>query len=77
VTGHRLDVPELHRLLNAQRQERGLTWRGVGRETGLLPSTIARICAGHPPSADALVSLIVWLDLDTDIARLVQPRETP
>lgn len=77
MTGHRLDVPELHRVLDTQRAARGLSWRAVARETGLASSTLTRINHGQAPDAHALVSLIVWLDLDTDIARLVQPREDP
>lgn len=75
MTGHRLDVPELHRLLNAQRQARDLSWRDVANQCGLSSSTLTRITQGHAPDAHGFVSLIVWLDLDTDIARLVRPRE--
>ena len=75
MSGHRLDVPELHRLLDNQRRQHGLSWRGIARETGLSSSTLTRIRNGQAPDAHALVSLIVWLNLDTDIARIVQPRE--
>jgi transcriptional regulator with XRE-family HTH domain len=77
VSGHRLDVPELYRLLDAQRQARGMSWRDVAEACGLSPSTPTRISKGRAPDAHGLVSLIVWLDLDTDICRLVQPREEP
>jgi hypothetical protein len=29
---------------------------------------------GNRPDADALVTLLVWLDMDTDIARVVEPK---
>jgi transcriptional regulator with XRE-family HTH domain len=74
VSGHRLDVPELRRLLNDQRQARSLSWRDIADQCGISPSTLTRLHDGHRPDADGLISLIVWLDLDTDIARLVQPR---
>jgi hypothetical protein len=75
VTGHRLDVPELHRLLDAQRRARRMSWREVAEATGLSPSTPTRISQGHAPDAHGLVSLLVWLDMDTDICRIIQPRE--
>jgi transcriptional regulator with XRE-family HTH domain len=77
VTAYRLDVPELHRRLDVQRQQRGLSWRALGATTGISPSTFSRLAAGHAPDAHGLVSLLVWLDLDTDIAYLVQPGDEP
>lgn len=73
MPAYRLDVPELHRRLDAHRQDLGLTWRGVGRQTGLAISTFTRISKGRSVEADALVTLLVWLDLDTDIAALIEP----
>lgn len=73
MSTYRLDVPELHRRLDARRQELGLTWRGVGRQTGLAISTFTRISKGRSVEADALVTLLVWLDLDQDIAALIEP----
>lgn len=75
MSGHRLDVPELHQLLDTQRRARGLSWRDVATACGLSSSTLSRIAQGHAPDAHALVSLLVWLNLDTDLARIVQPRE--
>jgi hypothetical protein len=75
VSAYRLDVAELHRRLDAQRQARGLSWRAVGRDAGVGPNVLHRIARGHAPDAHALVSLLVWLDLDTDIVHLVEPGE--
>lgn len=77
MSTYRLDVPELHRRLNAQRRDLGLSWRGVGRQVGLPVSVFTRISHGHAIEADALITLLVWLDLDTDIAVLVQPGQHP
>ncbi len=74
---YRLDVPELHRRLDAHRQELGLSWRGVGRQVGLPVSVFTRIGKGRAIEADALVTLLVWLELDTDIAVLVEPGQRP
>ncbi len=73
MSTYRLDVPELHRRLDARREELGLTWRGVGRQTGLAISTFTRISKGRSVEADALVTLLVWLDLDNEIAVLIEP----
>jgi hypothetical protein len=73
VSAHRLDVPELHRRLDAQRRGRGLSWRGVGRQVGLPVSVFTRISKGRGIEADALITLLVWLDLDNEIALLVAP----
>lgn len=75
MSGHSLDVPELHQLLDAQRRARGMSWRNVADATGLSASTVTRIGQGHAPDAHGLVSLLVWLDMDTDICRIVTPRE--
>ncbi|OQQ13014.1 hypothetical protein B0675_40055 [Streptomyces sp. M41(2017)] len=73
MSSHRLDVPELHRRLDIQRRSLGLSWRGVGRQVGLPVSVFTRMGNGRGIEADALVTLLVWLDLDTDIAALIEP----
>jgi hypothetical protein len=75
VTAYRLDIAELHRRLDAQRQARGLSWRAVARDAGVGPNVLHRSGRGHAPDAHALVSLLVWLDLDTDIVHLIEPGE--
>ncbi|RPF34983.1 helix-turn-helix transcriptional regulator [Streptomyces sp. TLI_185] len=77
MSTHRLDVPQLHRRLDARRRELGLTWRGVARQTQLAPATFSRIINGRSLEADALVTLLVWLDLDTGIAALIEPGNKP
>ncbi|NED75336.1 helix-turn-helix transcriptional regulator [Streptomyces sp. SID9944] len=71
-----MDVPELRRRLDARRRERGLTWRQLAENTGVSPSTFSRMTDGNRPDADALVTLLVWLDLDTDIAILIKPKDS-
>jgi len=62
VSAYRLNVAELYRLVDAQRQFRGLSWRAVARELGLSASTLTRLRdGGCAPDADALVSLLMWL----------------
>ncbi|WP_369214421.1 helix-turn-helix domain-containing protein [Streptomyces flavofungini] len=77
MSAYVLDVPELHRRLDRRRLERGLTWRQLADIVGISASTLSRIADGKRPDADALVSLLVWLDLDTDIALMIKPKGTP
>jgi len=76
VSAYLLDVPELYRRLDVRRRERGLTWRDLARLVDVSASTFSRLADGNRPDADALVSLLVWLDLDTDIAYVIKPKET-
>jgi transcriptional regulator with XRE-family HTH domain len=75
VSTYLLDVPELYRRLDRRRTERGLSWRQVAAQLDISASTISRMTSGKRPDADALITFIVWLDLDTDIALMVQPKE--
>lgn len=72
-----LDVPELRRRLDAQRLQQGLTWRQLADALDVSPSTFSRLADDKRPDADALVTLLVWLDLDTDIALMIKPKEAP
>ncbi|MGW2384364.1 helix-turn-helix domain-containing protein [Streptomyces sp. NPDC001658] len=76
MSTYQLDVPELHRRLDQRRRERGLDWKQLAVATGVSASTFTRLGTGCRPDADALVTLLVWLDLDTDIAIMIKPKET-
>lgn len=76
MSRYQLDVPELHRRLDARRSERALTWRQLADAVGISPSTLTRLGDGKRPDADALVSLLVWLDLDADICLIIKPEDT-
>jgi len=75
VSTHVLDVPELHQRLDKRRQQRGLTWRGLGRLLNISQSTFSRLARGHRPDADALITLLVWLNLDNELAVVIKPKE--
>lgn len=77
MSGHRLDVPELYRRLDDQRQALNLFWEDVATQCGLSPSTLTRMKDGRPPAADGFVSLLLWLHPGSDIAHLARPRDTP
>lgn len=53
--------------LDKERRKRGMSWRGIRRETGVSASTFTRIgTKWRNPSATNLVRLLVWLGV-TDI----------
>jgi len=75
VSTYLLDVPELHRRLDVRRRERGLTWRQIAEQLDVSPSMFSRLADGNRPDADALVSLLVWLDLDDGLNYVIKPKE--
>lgn len=64
MSRHQLDVPELYRWLDTKRRAGGLSWRQLAHLLGLASSTMTRLAQGYRPDADALVTLMVWLDID-------------
>ena len=77
MSSHRLDIPELRRRLDQRRIQRGLTWQELAVAVDLSPSLFSRLAAGLRPDADALVTLLVWLDLDTDVCVMIKPKDAP
>ncbi|MFE4818575.1 helix-turn-helix domain-containing protein [Streptomyces sp. NPDC056704] len=75
MSTHRLDVEELHRRLDARRQQQRLSWRQLAARLDLSASTLSRLADGKRPDADALVSLLVWLDLDDGLNYVIKPKE--
>lgn len=59
-----LDVKHLSDALDIVARHRNLSDRGLAAETGLSSSTITRIGQGQKPDADALVTLLMWLNID-------------
>lgn len=57
----RLNVPALFGLLDAQRVERGLSWRQLADVVGSTPSAFTRMSHGKAPDAHLLVALVLWL----------------
>jgi predicted transcriptional regulator len=76
VSTYELDVPALYRRLDHCRQEQGLMWKDLAALTGIPPSTFSRMADGKRPDADGLVTILIWLDLDSDIVHFVKPKGT-
>ncbi|MFE5368143.1 helix-turn-helix domain-containing protein [Streptomyces mirabilis] len=75
MSTHRLDVAELHRRLDVRRRQQRLSWRQLAARLDLSASTLSRLADGKRPDADALVSLLVWLDLDDGVNYVIKPKE--
>jgi len=72
VSLYRLDTYALWQRLDKQRAARGLMWRELARDLKLSASTLTRLGQGKRPDADALVTILVWLDMDTDIVYVIR-----
>src|SRR2546430_10781467 len=65
-TAPTLDVVALHKALDAAREERGLSWRGVAGETKVSASTLSRMKDERKPDADSLSKLLDWLNMPAE-----------
>ena len=59
-----LDIAALNSAVSAVTRHRQISLRDVAAETGLSASTLTRIAQGQKPDADALVTLLAWLNAD-------------
>lgn len=77
LSTHVLDSGALYKRLDQVRRDAGVSWRQVGREAGVPPLTFTRLArGGYAPSANALVSLLAWLE-NTDAAEFIKLRHDP
>lgn len=49
--------------LERRRQAEGLSWRQLGRQLGLSPSTFSRLARGRRPDVETFLKLLAWLDV--------------
>jgi transcriptional regulator with XRE-family HTH domain len=68
-----LDIAALNTAVASVARHRKISMRDVAAETGLSSSTLTRIAQGQKPDADALVTLLAWLNADA--AEFAVPRE--
>ena len=59
-----LDVGALASAIEVVARHRKISMRNVAAETGLSSSTLTRLTRGQKPDADALVTLLAWLNAD-------------
>jgi transcriptional regulator with XRE-family HTH domain len=68
-----LDVQALAAAVETVARHRGISMRAVAAETGLSASTITRLSQGQKPDADALVTLLAWLNADAAAFAATRP----
>lgn len=57
----RFDTVALYQALDAQRQQRGLAWTDVARETGVAVATLKRTALGGRLEVDGMLAMVHWL----------------
>ncbi len=59
----RVDVAQLYAALDAERRDRGLSWRQVAAEADVSSSLFSRMGKGHRPDLESFASLVQWLGM--------------
>jgi transcriptional regulator with XRE-family HTH domain len=54
------DADTFYHVLDAERSERGLTWKDVAAQTGVSQSTLTRLGQGRRPDVDSFARLVAW-----------------
>ena len=59
------NVEAFYRVLDAEREERKLSWRQLASEIGVASSSVfTRLAKGHLPDGENLLAILRWLSLD-------------
>ncbi|MGC4941746.1 hypothetical protein [Kribbella sp. DT2] len=61
-----INTGALHSALDAARQERQLSWRGLAGEIGVSPSLLSRLGNGLKPDTDGFATIVAWLRLPAE-----------
>jgi len=56
----------LYSSLDAARQQRKLSWRGLAAEVGVSPSLLSRLGNGLKPDTDGFATIVAWLKLPAE-----------
>ncbi len=71
VSAYYLDTRALYRLLDEKRQTQGgRSWRSLATEIGCTGGAFTRLRNDHAPSADSLLSMLMWLGLADSLSKL-------
>lgn len=60
------DTEAFFAALDAERQERGKTWKEVAAASGVSASTLTRMAQGRRPDVDGLAALLEWSGLKAE-----------
>lgn len=66
MTEARVNVEALVAALDAQRKEKGLSWRKLAQQADVQPSTLTRMNQGKKPDVNTLSKLVSWLGMSTE-----------
>jgi transcriptional regulator with XRE-family HTH domain len=69
-----VDVEALYAALDAKRKGQVKSWRELGKELGIAPSTFTRMAQGHTPDTNSFATLLRWLGMDAE--HFTTPRRT-
>lgn len=61
MTGNQFDLRGLFQAIDAERQDRSLTWAELGSQVGVSTSTIRRFAGADDAEADGVLALVRWL----------------
>lgn len=61
-----INTAALYSALDAARQERQLSWRGLAGEIGVSPSLLSRLGNGLKPDTDGFATIVAWLRLPAE-----------
>jgi len=61
--GSAFDDAAFFEMLERRRHAEGASWRQLGRQLGLSPSTFSRLARGRRPDVETFVKLLAWLDV--------------
>lgn len=61
-----VDLEALYGALNAERENRALSWRDVARQAGTSPSTFTRLAQQRGTDAETFARLVSWLGVSAD-----------
>jgi transcriptional regulator with XRE-family HTH domain len=60
------DDDAFFRALERKRISQGVSWREVGRQLALSPSTFSRLARGRRPDLETFLKLLTWLRASSD-----------
>jgi transcriptional regulator with XRE-family HTH domain len=61
-----LQLDALVGALDSERKARGLSWRQLGKDAGVSPSTLTRMQQGKSPDVNTFTALTQWLNIPAE-----------
>lgn len=77
TVGEIFDDAAFFAALDAKRAEAGWSWRQLGRELHLSPSTFSRLSRGRRPDVSTFLTLVAWLGAEPTSFLLGQTEPRP